>query len=93
MRNMTGSPIAGIDPHEFLDVRQLNKGESMPCQMHLDLLSLCPCSCADRHLLSADLCILQLPVSSTAWLGLSRFSVTSSCLSMARWSFAVHPSL
>lgn len=26
MRNMTGSPIAGIDPHEFLDVRPLNYG-------------------------------------------------------------------
>lgn len=26
VRNMTGSPIAGIDPHEFLDVRPLNKG-------------------------------------------------------------------
>eukprot|EP00891_Asterochloris_glomerata_P008527 jgi/Astpho2/8527/Aster-05562 len=25
VRNMTGSPIAGIDPHEFLDVRRLNK--------------------------------------------------------------------
>jgi ferredoxin-nitrite reductase len=24
VRNMTGSPIAGIDPHEFLDVRPLN---------------------------------------------------------------------
>ncbi len=24
VRNMTGSPIAGIDPHELLDVRQLN---------------------------------------------------------------------
>ena len=26
VRNMTGSPIAGIDPHEFLDVRPLNYG-------------------------------------------------------------------
>ena len=26
VRNMTGSPIAGIDPHEFLDVRALNYG-------------------------------------------------------------------
>lgn len=26
VRNMTGSPIAGIDPHELLDVRQLNYG-------------------------------------------------------------------
>jgi ferredoxin-nitrite reductase len=25
VRNMTGSPIAGIDPHELLDVRPLNK--------------------------------------------------------------------
>ncbi len=24
VRNMTGSPIAGIDPHELLDVRPLN---------------------------------------------------------------------
>ena len=35
MRNMTGSPIAGIDPHEFLDVRQLNKREPNPCQMSM----------------------------------------------------------
>ena len=41
MRNMTGSPIAGIDPHEFLDVRKLNKGEPLPCQMCLHLLLLC----------------------------------------------------
>ena len=26
VRNMTGSPIAGIDPHELLDVRPLNHG-------------------------------------------------------------------
>ncbi len=26
VRNMTGSPIAGIDPHGFLDVRPLNYG-------------------------------------------------------------------
>ena len=26
VRNMTGSPIAGIDPHEYIDVRQLNYG-------------------------------------------------------------------
>ena len=26
VRNMTGSPIAGVDPHEFLDVRPLNYG-------------------------------------------------------------------
>lgn len=26
VRNMTGSPIAGIDPHELLDVRPLNYG-------------------------------------------------------------------
>lgn len=26
VRNMTGSPIAGIDPHELIDVRQLNYG-------------------------------------------------------------------
>lgn len=28
VRNMTGSPIAGIDPHELLDVRPLNYGEN-----------------------------------------------------------------
>ena len=26
VRNITGSPIAGIDPHELLDVRPLNYG-------------------------------------------------------------------
>lgn len=26
VRNMTGSPIAGIDPHEFIDSRPLCKG-------------------------------------------------------------------
>ena len=32
VRNMTGSPIAGIDPHEFLDVRPLNYGvQAPPC--------------------------------------------------------------
>ena len=30
VRNMTGSPIAGIDPHEFLDVRALNYGATQP---------------------------------------------------------------
>ncbi len=30
VRNMTGSPIAGIDPHELLDVRQLNYGARAP---------------------------------------------------------------
>lgn len=29
VRNMTGSPIAGIDPHELLDVRPLNYGVSL----------------------------------------------------------------
>ena len=38
VRNMTGSPIAGIDPHEFLDVRQLDKREPNPCQMSMYLL-------------------------------------------------------
>lgn len=35
VRNMTGSPIAGIDPHEFLDVRQLNEGAA-PAVMPLE---------------------------------------------------------
>ena len=26
VRNMTGSPISGIDPHELLDVRDLSSG-------------------------------------------------------------------
>ena len=26
VRNMTGSPIAGLDPHELIDVRPLNYG-------------------------------------------------------------------
>jgi hypothetical protein len=26
VRNMTGSPISGIDPHELLDVRGLSSG-------------------------------------------------------------------
>lgn len=30
VRNITGSPIAGIDPHEFLDGRPLCHGESQP---------------------------------------------------------------
>lgn len=29
VRNMTGSPIAGVDPHELLDVRPLNDGASL----------------------------------------------------------------
>ncbi len=27
VRNMTGSPIAGLDPHEFVDSRPLCKGD------------------------------------------------------------------
>lgn len=30
VRNMTGSPIAGIDPHEFIDSRPLCKGTGPP---------------------------------------------------------------
>lgn len=30
VRNMTGSPIAGIDPHEFIDSRILCKGMRLP---------------------------------------------------------------
>lgn len=33
VRNMTGSPIAGIDPHEFLDVRPLNYGAPSSCSL------------------------------------------------------------
>lgn len=40
VRNMTGSPIAGIDPHEFLDVRPLNYGAPPPAP-HAALLRLC----------------------------------------------------
>lgn len=34
VRNMTGSPIAGIDPHELLDVRPLNYGASVLAKEH-----------------------------------------------------------
>lgn len=30
VRNMTCSPISGIDPHELLDVRALSTGEPHP---------------------------------------------------------------
>ena len=43
VRNMTGSPIAGIDPHEFLDVRGLNYGEALAlfrCGVHSSELML-----------------------------------------------------
>ena len=46
MRNMTGSPIAGIDPHELLDVRNLNYGmqlialKAKVCSAELYLASL-----------------------------------------------------
>jgi sulfite reductase beta subunit-like hemoprotein len=30
VRNMTGSPISGIDPHELLDVRDLSSGAVHP---------------------------------------------------------------
>ena len=39
VRNMTGSPIAGIDPHELLDVRQLNYGARLPSCQSLEALS------------------------------------------------------
>lgn len=31
VRNMTGSPIAGVDPNEYIDVRQLNYGAPSLC--------------------------------------------------------------
>jgi hypothetical protein len=42
VRNMTGSPIAGLDPHEFVDSRPLCKGghpfhpphSPHPCSLH-----------------------------------------------------------
>ena len=44
VRNMTGSPIAGIDPHEFLDVRPLNYGvQPPPCTI---LSVQCPACCS-----------------------------------------------
>ena len=54
VRNMTGSPIAGIDPHELLDVRPLNYGA----------LFLCPPS-RDLAQNAANRCALLWPV--TAW--------------------------
>ena len=47
VRNMTGSPIAGIDPHELLDVRPLNVGErllALPCNSRFNMLHLRPFS-------------------------------------------------
>ena len=47
VRNMTGSPIAGIDPHELLDIRPLNYGEhllALPCSPRLSMLPLQPSS-------------------------------------------------
>ena len=40
VRNMTGSPIAGIDPHEFLDVRPLNYGAPSAAALQMRLLIL-----------------------------------------------------
>ena len=43
VRNMTGSPIAGIDPHELLDIRPLNYGErllTLPCSPRFSMLHL-----------------------------------------------------
>ena len=45
VRNMTGSPIAGIDPHEFIDSRPLCKGTApspvSPTHPFVLLLTLC----------------------------------------------------
>ena len=46
VRNMTGSPIAGIDPHELLDVRPLNHG-AQSSALPKTLSSMC-CSCFDK---------------------------------------------
>jgi ferredoxin-nitrite reductase len=44
VRNMTGSPIAGIDPHEFIDVRPLNIGAPQQLNANLGAVSMhfCP---------------------------------------------------
>ncbi len=51
VRNMTGSPIAGIDPHELIDIRKLNYGAhaaprclelSMPLATHNLLIVAAP---------------------------------------------------
>ena len=103
MRNMTGSPIAGIDPHEFLDVRRLNKGEPNPMSHEL-VYTLPTCfaclltgSCS---LLTDGFDVIACIISSMNCrfrgensLTFSLFSVSSSCLcSVALWSFALHPS-
>ena len=41
VRNITGSPIAGIDPHELINVRQLCHGEH---SYTFGLLTICPAS-------------------------------------------------
>ena len=103
VRNMTGSPIAGIDPHEFLDVRRLNKGEPNPMSHEL-VYTLPTCfaclltgSCS---LLTDGFDVIACIISSMNCrfrgensLTFSLFSVSSSCLcSVALWSFALHPS-
>lgn len=42
VRNMTGSPIAGIDPHELLDVRPLNYGRPYTILLQMNHLSYQP---------------------------------------------------
>ena len=42
VRNMTGSPLAGVDPHEFLDIRPLNYGSLPLLAQHMPAES-CPC--------------------------------------------------
>ena len=37
VRNMTGSPIAGLDPHELIDVRPLNYGAQHVPRMPLSV--------------------------------------------------------
>ncbi len=63
VRNMTGSPIAGIDPHELLDVRPLNYGALFLClpSSSLDLAQ--SAACRDPLLvLCCGLCKLGLTV-------------------------------
>ena len=59
MRNITGSPIAGIDPHELLDVRQLNQGAYAACML--------TCSCVQDSTLCVRMSRVSISVAIPTW--------------------------
>ena len=42
VRNLTGSPIAGLDPHELLDVRPMIRELQVRCPLRSACCLLCP---------------------------------------------------